>query len=68
MSGAYSEVGKIDALGDGVTGLQLGEVVWGAWCHRSHAVLPAERLLGHVLPPSLDPMVGKTDTPGGKPT
>ena len=68
MSGAYSEVGKIDALGDGVTGLQLGEVVWGAWFHRSHAVLPAETLLGHVLPPGLDPMVGKTDTPGGEPT
>ena len=60
----YSEVGEIDALGDGVTGLQLGEVVWGAWCHRSHAVLPAERLLGHILPPGLDPMVGTFDRVG----
>jgi 2-desacetyl-2-hydroxyethyl bacteriochlorophyllide A dehydrogenase len=60
----YSEVGEVDALGDGVTGLQLGEVVWGAWCHRSHAVLPAERLLGHILPPGLDPMVGTFDRVG----
>jgi 2-desacetyl-2-hydroxyethyl bacteriochlorophyllide A dehydrogenase len=60
----YSEVGEIDALGDGVTGLQLGEVVWGAWCHRSHAVLPAQKLLGHELPPGLDPMVGTFDRVG----
>ena len=60
----YSEVGEVDALGDGVTGLQLGEVVWGAWCHRSHAVLPAEKLLGHALPPGLDPMVGTFDRVG----
>ena len=54
----YSEVGEVDALGEGVTGLQVGEVVWGAWCHRSHAVLPAEELLDHQLPPGLDPLVG----------
>jgi 2-desacetyl-2-hydroxyethyl bacteriochlorophyllide A dehydrogenase len=60
----YSEVGEINALGDGVTGLQVGEVVWGAWCHRSEAVLPAESLLGHVLPPGLDHMVGTFDRVG----
>lgn len=60
----YSEVGDIDAVGDGVTELQVGEVVWGAWSHRSHAVLRAESLLGHVLPPGLDPMVGTFDRVG----
>jgi 2-desacetyl-2-hydroxyethyl bacteriochlorophyllide A dehydrogenase len=54
----YSEVGQIDALGDGVTEFEVGEVVWGGWCHRSHEVLPAEGLLGQVLPPGLDPVVG----------
>ena len=54
----YSEVGEIDALGDGVTGLQVGEVVWGAWSHRSHAVLPAGTLLDHVLSAGLETVAG----------
>ena len=33
----YSEVGEIEALGPDVTELQLGQVVWGMWGHRSHA-------------------------------
>ena len=41
-----------------------GDVVWGIWGHRSHAVLPAERLDGHRLPPGLDPMVGTFDRVG----
>lgn len=60
----YSEVGEIDALGDGVTEFTVGDVVWGAWCHRSHEVLPAEKLLGHLMPPGLDPMVGTFDRVG----
>ena len=54
----YSEVGEIEALGPDVTESSLGEVVWGMWGHRSHAVLPAERLRGHALPAGVDPMVG----------
>lgn len=60
----YSEVGEVDALGEGVTELVVGEVVWGNWCHRSHAVLPAAKLLGHVVPPGLDPIVGTFDRVG----
>ena len=54
----YSEVGEIEALGPEATGFDLGEVVWGMWGHRSHAVLPAERLRGHALPAGVDPMIG----------
>jgi 2-desacetyl-2-hydroxyethyl bacteriochlorophyllide A dehydrogenase len=54
----YSEVGEIDALGDGAIEFQNGQVVWGMWCHRSSAVLPAERLVGHGLPANVDPLVG----------
>jgi 2-desacetyl-2-hydroxyethyl bacteriochlorophyllide A dehydrogenase len=54
----YSEVGEIDALGDGTTELQAGQVVWGMWCHRSAAVLAAERLVRHELPANVDPLVG----------
>jgi 2-desacetyl-2-hydroxyethyl bacteriochlorophyllide A dehydrogenase len=54
----YSEAGEIDAVGPEVTDLHLGEAVWGMWGHRSHAVLPAERLRGQTLPDGVDPMVG----------
>lgn len=54
----YSEVGEIDAIGDGAPGLEIGDVVWGMWCHRSSAVLPAQLLPGHQLPADLDPLVG----------
>jgi 2-desacetyl-2-hydroxyethyl bacteriochlorophyllide A dehydrogenase len=38
--------------------VSVGEVVHGVWGHRSEAVLPADDLAGHVLPPGLDPIVG----------
>jgi 2-desacetyl-2-hydroxyethyl bacteriochlorophyllide A dehydrogenase len=60
----YSEVGEVDAFGEGVTEFVVGDVVWGSWCHRSHAVLPAAKLLGHALPPGLDPIVGTFDRVG----
>ena len=50
--------------GTGVDGLAVGDVVWGIWGHRSHAVLPAERLLGHQLSADLDPIVGTFDRVG----
>ena len=39
-------------------------MVWGIWGHRSHAVLPAERLAGHVMPPDLDARIGTFDRVG----
>ena len=60
----YSEVGCVEAVGDGVSDLRPGDVVWGMWGHRSHAVIPAERLSGHLLPPGLNPMVGTFDRVG----
>ena len=51
-------MGEIAALGPEVTDLDLGEAVWGMWGHRSHAVVPAERLRGQALPDGMDPMAG----------
>ena len=60
----YSEVGVVEALGPEATGVAVDEVLWGIWGHRSHAVLPAERLSGHQLPEGLDPIVGTFDRVG----
>jgi 2-desacetyl-2-hydroxyethyl bacteriochlorophyllide A dehydrogenase len=60
----YSEVGAIDALGPGVGLLAEGDVVWGVWGHRSHAVLAAAALAPHRLSEGLDPIVGTFDRVG----
>ena len=60
----YSEVGVVDSVGPGATGVAVDDVVWGIWGHRSHAVLPADRLAGHQLPGGLDPIVGTFDRVG----
>jgi threonine dehydrogenase-like Zn-dependent dehydrogenase len=60
----YSEVGVVDQVGALVESPALGDVVWGIWGHRSHAVLPAATLANHVLPAGLDPLVGTFDRVG----
>jgi threonine dehydrogenase-like Zn-dependent dehydrogenase len=60
----YSEVGEVEAMGDDVSELALGDLVWGIWGHRSHAVLPATTLIGHRQPAGLDPLVGTFDRVG----
>ena len=60
----YSEVGVVEALGPETDGVAVDDVVWGIWGHRSHAVLPADRLAGHQLPGGLDPIVGTFDRVG----
>ena len=54
----YQEVGDILRIGPGVTGLLPGDTVWGIWGHRSEAVVDADRLAGHVLPPQVNPLAG----------
>ncbi len=60
----YSEVGEVVELGAAVAEVEVGDVVWGIWGHRSHAVLLAERVSGHRLSPHLDPVVGTFDRVG----
>jgi 2-desacetyl-2-hydroxyethyl bacteriochlorophyllide A dehydrogenase len=60
----YSEVGRVEAVGPDVTSLAADDVVWGMWGHRSHAIVPIERLDGHRLPAGLDPMIGTFDRVG----
>jgi 2-desacetyl-2-hydroxyethyl bacteriochlorophyllide A dehydrogenase len=60
----YSEVGVVDQVGTAVESLTVGDVLWGIWGHRSHAVLRAATLARHVLSVSLHPMVGTFDRVG----
>ena len=51
MSGwGYEEVGQVVAVGAEVASPAVGDVVYGTWGHRSHAVVPVSAVAGHVLP------------------
>jgi 2-desacetyl-2-hydroxyethyl bacteriochlorophyllide A dehydrogenase len=58
----YSEVGEVVELSvadvELDSDIRVGDLVWGIWGHVSDAVLPIDRLRGHVLPQGLDPVVG----------
>jgi len=58
----YSEVGEVTEVSPelaGTPGLPVpGDIVWGIWGHRSEGIVPAERMVGHVLPAGLDPLAG----------
>ncbi|WP_084960964.1 zinc-dependent alcohol dehydrogenase [Thermoactinospora rubra] len=54
----YQEVGEVVEAAPDVVDPPVGSLVWGIWGHREEAVLPAEKLAGHMLPPGVDPLVG----------
>ncbi|WP_433511714.1 zinc-binding dehydrogenase [Nonomuraea sp. CA-143628] len=54
----YQEVGEVVEAAPDVTDPPVGHLVWGVWGHRAEAVVPAEKLVGHVLPPGADPLRG----------
>jgi 2-desacetyl-2-hydroxyethyl bacteriochlorophyllide A dehydrogenase len=54
----YQEVGEVVEAAPDVAEPLVGQVVWGVWGHRAEAILPAAKLIGHVLPPGADPLGG----------
>ncbi|MEV1168284.1 zinc-binding alcohol dehydrogenase [Nonomuraea sp. NPDC049784] len=54
----YQEVGEVVEAASDVADPPVGSIVWGIWGHRAEAVVPAEKLVGHVLPPGADPLTG----------
>lgn len=54
----YEEVGRVVELGTAANGLDHGAIVWGAWGHRSSAVVAAERASSCVLPVGVPPLGG----------
>jgi 2-desacetyl-2-hydroxyethyl bacteriochlorophyllide A dehydrogenase len=55
---AYEEVGKVEEIGPGVTELSVGDVVCGAWGHRSSHVMSAGDAVRNVLEPHVNPING----------
>lgn len=54
----YEQVGRVVELGSEVSGLRPGQLLWGAWGHRSTALLSADEARKRVIPESADPMMG----------
>jgi threonine dehydrogenase-like Zn-dependent dehydrogenase len=54
----YEEVGEVAEVGPEVTEVQLGEVVWGTWGHKSTTVVQEDWAAQRRLPPGVDPMLG----------
>ncbi|MFB4279098.1 MULTISPECIES: zinc-binding dehydrogenase [unclassified Nonomuraea] len=54
----YQEVGEVVEAAPDVADPPVGSLVWGIWGHRAEAVVPADKLVGHVLPPGADPLTG----------
>lgn len=54
----YEEVGRVVEVGDQVSGLAVGDLVWGTWGHRSGTVQQADRAARRVLSRAVDPRIG----------
>jgi threonine dehydrogenase-like Zn-dependent dehydrogenase len=54
----YEEVGRVVEKGTAVTAVSEGDVVWGAWGHRSTHVMPEQEAAVRLLEPSVDPING----------
>lgn len=54
----YEEVGEVVETGAEVTTVERGNVVWGAWGHRTHQVMTEADAAARLLSPGVDPING----------
>ena len=54
----YEEVGRIEAVGRDVTRVRPGQVVFGAWNHRSTHVMREDEAEAKLVPDAADPRIG----------
>ena len=54
----YEEVGRIEDVGSGVTRVRSGQLVFGAWNHRSVHVMPEDEAAAKLIPEGADPRIG----------
>jgi 2-desacetyl-2-hydroxyethyl bacteriochlorophyllide A dehydrogenase len=55
---AYEEVGKVIETGSQVAQIRPGDIVYGAWGHKSTHTIKETYAMDHKLPDGLDPIVG----------
>jgi 2-desacetyl-2-hydroxyethyl bacteriochlorophyllide A dehydrogenase len=61
----YEEVGEVVEVGADVTRVATGQIIWGAWGHRSHHVADEDWCAERVLPDGADPETGIFSQIGG---
>jgi threonine dehydrogenase-like Zn-dependent dehydrogenase len=54
----YEEVGRVAEIGTDVQDVQVGDVIYGTWGHRSTLTVPSEWAAGRVLPADADTRIG----------
>ncbi len=54
----YEEVGVVTDVGADVQGVQVGDMVWGSWGHRTEFVQHGDVARGNILPKGIDPRCG----------
>jgi 2-desacetyl-2-hydroxyethyl bacteriochlorophyllide A dehydrogenase len=54
----YEEVGRVDEIGNAVSSVRPGQIVWGTWGHRSGVVVSQDWAAARTLPEAIDPVVG----------
>ena len=54
----YEEVGLVGEIGQDVKQIQTGDIIYGAWGHRSSHIASESFALDHRLPTDLDPVCG----------
>lgn len=54
----YEEVGEVVECGVAVSAVRVGDLIYGAWGHRTHHVADEEYVRERVLPAGLDPILG----------
>jgi 2-desacetyl-2-hydroxyethyl bacteriochlorophyllide A dehydrogenase len=53
----YEEVGKVVEIGGEITRLQVGDIVYGTWGHRTNQILDEDYAASRIKPPGLDPIL-----------
>ncbi len=54
----YEEVGEVVELGTAVSGVRLGDIVYGTWGHRTHHIVQDSYARERILPAGVDPVLG----------
>ena len=54
----YEEVGEIVEFARDVTGVRIGQNIYGTWSHRTHAIVSADYARDRAMPEGADPRTG----------